>query len=77
MATNVAFIVYSLGKNGTTGVSPGTDENWNLNTTGSEQNIREQDLLGCLDYGASFDDQLLWVSSYALISRMVAAGALP
>jgi prepilin-type N-terminal cleavage/methylation domain-containing protein len=79
LSTNVAIIVYSLGKNGTSVSSP-SDENWNLNNAaspGQNKVFVSRNYSDASAAGASFDDQLLWVSSYALISRMVAAGALP
>jgi type II secretory pathway pseudopilin PulG len=75
VAQNVAFIVYSLGKNGSN-VTPSSDENWNLNASGLNRTFISRSYSGATGTGA-FDDQLLWVSNYALISRMVVAGALP
>ena len=69
---NAVFIVYSLGKNGTLGAS--LDEQKNINTIGSKTFLgRNYSSVSSQE----FDDQLLWVSSYTLISRMVAAGVLP
>lgn len=76
VAQNVAFIVYSLGKNGTNVVNP-SDEYWNLNVPGNQRTFVNRTYSSVATGGGTFDDQLLWVSSYALISRMVVAGALP
>ena len=72
---NVAFIVYSLGKNGTN--TGGSDEAWNLNPTALNRTFISRAYSSVSTGNGTFDDQLLWVSSYALISRMVVAGALP
>jgi prepilin-type N-terminal cleavage/methylation domain-containing protein len=71
---NAAFLVYSLGKNGTNGA--GTDENWNINAAATtKSNFVGKTYSSATN--AEFDDQLLWVSNYALISRLIAAGKLP
>jgi len=75
VAQNAAFIVYSLGKNGTS--TGGADEAWNLNATALNKTFISRNYSSVATGGGTFDDQLLWVSSYALISRMVTAGALP
>ena len=75
MSQNVAFIVYSLAERVYRNALNPSDENWNLNASGSKTFVNRAYSWG--DGNRTFDDQLLWVSSYALISRMVVAGALP
>jgi prepilin-type N-terminal cleavage/methylation domain-containing protein len=75
LAQNVIFVVYSLGRNGTATVA-NSDEAWNLNVLGSNKVFVSRNYSDAPGT-AAFDDQLLWLPSYALISRMVAAGALP
>jgi hypothetical protein len=67
--------LYSLGKNGNAIVA-NSDEAWNLNAVGTNK-VFVSRTYSDVSGAAAFDDQLLWVPSYALISRMVAAGALP
>jgi prepilin-type N-terminal cleavage/methylation domain-containing protein len=67
---NAVLVVYSLGKNGTAAAS--ADELANLN--GDKFFVSKT-------YSSfsstEFDDQLLWVSGYTMVSRLVAAGVLP
>lgn len=70
---NAVFVVYSLGKNGTSGTS--VDELKNINPPAGAKAFLGKSYSSV--QGADFDDQLLWVSNYTLISRMVAAGVLP
>jgi hypothetical protein len=63
-------VVYSLGKNGT--ATSGIDEA--ANTNGDRLFISKGFSSAS---AASFDDQLVWVSNYTLISRLIAAGMLP
>jgi type II secretory pathway pseudopilin PulG len=72
LATDVAAIVYSLGKNAPTG-GTSDDERHNPNpqtTTADRAFVRGPS-------GNSFDDQLLWISRSMLYGRMVSAGRLP
>jgi prepilin-type N-terminal cleavage/methylation domain-containing protein len=75
---NVAFIVFSLGKNGTGSTS--TDEVYNMNSGGGANASINKFFISRPFSSASaaeFDDQLVWVSNYTLISRLIAAGMLP
>jgi prepilin-type N-terminal cleavage/methylation domain-containing protein len=75
---NVAFIVFSLGKNGTTSTS--SDELYNMNSGGGANASINKFFISrpfSSAAGAEFDDQLVWVSNYTLISRLIAAGMLP
>jgi prepilin-type N-terminal cleavage/methylation domain-containing protein len=67
---NAMFVVYSLGKNG----FPGTSADEQANTNGDAVFVSKGYSSGS---SGEFDDQLLWVSSYTMISRLVAAGLLP
>jgi prepilin-type N-terminal cleavage/methylation domain-containing protein len=67
---NAVFVVYSLGKNGA--ATSGIDEA--ANTNGDRLFISKGFSSAS---AASFDDQLVWVSNYTLISRLIAAGMLP
>lgn len=69
-AGNAVFLVYSLGKNGLSDMSQ--DEQ--RNTAGIKVFVNKPYSSAA---SAGFDDQLLWVSSYPLISRLVMAGVLP
>ena len=73
LTDNAPALVYSLGKNGNTGVI-GPDEN--ANTDGNLVFVsHEQSPDGASNEG--FDDIANWLSSSILINRMVAAGQLP
>jgi hypothetical protein len=70
--------VFSLGKNGTASTSP--DELYNINSgTGVNPSINKFFITRSFSSasGVEFDDQLVWVSNYTLISRLIAAGMLP
>ncbi|MBM3342256.1 MAG: prepilin-type cleavage/methylation domain-containing protein [Betaproteobacteria bacterium] len=86
----VPVVVISHGKNGYGGSNadgiaqalPGgwpannTDENTNANGTISFVS-RSAQAAGAAGAGGEFDDQVLWISRWVLLSRMVAAGKLP
>jgi prepilin-type N-terminal cleavage/methylation domain-containing protein len=72
---NAVFIVYSLGKNGT--IDASADETWNINNSAGLVRSNFVSRTYSSVQNQTFDDQLLWISNYALISRMIAAGKLP
>jgi type II secretory pathway pseudopilin PulG len=73
-----AAIIYSTGKNGGYGGS-GTDEaeNPNPNSTNNNLIFISHPPTNNAATNGEFDDIVIWLSGYALINRMVAAGQLP
>lgn len=73
LATDVAVVIYSLGKNAGSGGATG-DENHNPNPLSTIAADRVF-VRGAVSGG--FDDQILWISRSMLQGRMIAAGRLP
>ncbi len=75
LSNNAVFVIYSVGKNAATG---GTSTDEAVNPNPNSPNTNNDDVVFISqDQTPAFDDVLLWVSSSALIGRMVTAGALP
>ena len=80
LSNSVVFVVYSVGKNSSTGGAGNEAANPNPNSADADGNgVPDVDdgMFVSREQGATFDDVLQWVSSSSLISRMVAAGQLP
>jgi prepilin-type N-terminal cleavage/methylation domain-containing protein len=73
LADGAIAIIYSLGKNSSTGGS-GTDETHNPNPLAG---VAADPAFVNAPSGETFDDQMLWLSPNTLYNRMVAAGRLP
>jgi prepilin-type N-terminal cleavage/methylation domain-containing protein len=73
LAIDAVAIVYSLGKNAGVG-GTGNDEKHNPNPQSS---VTADPAFVNAPPGASFDDQMTWLSKNTLLNRMVAAGKLP
>ena len=73
LATDAVAVVYSLGKNAGAG-GAGVEENHNPNPRST---LAADRAFVNAAQGATFDDQLLWLSKNTLYNRMVAAGRLP
>jgi prepilin-type N-terminal cleavage/methylation domain-containing protein len=72
LARDAVAVVYSLGKNaGTEGAS--ADEKHNPNP----QSAHLDPVFVSAEQGATFDDQMIWLSKNTLFNRMVTAGRLP
>ncbi len=80
LSDNAAFIIYSAGKNSTTG-GVGADEIVNPNpqdiVTGNDPVFVSHTPTPQGNANGEFDDILLWVSTSTLINKMVTAGQLP
>lgn len=73
LASDAVAVIYSLGKNGTTG-GTSTDESQNPNpNTG----VAADPVFVKATPSADFDDLIIWLSKNTLYNRMIAAGQLP
>ena len=61
-------MIFSVGPNGASGGSTGTDE---------IENTNNDRVFVFRPIGAGYDDVLVWLSPHVLYNRMVAAGKLP
>ena len=76
-ANLVAALVFSTGKNGTTG-GTGNDEAANLNGAGNADPVFVWHTpTDTSNANGEFDDQLTWITAGELYSRMINAGILP
>lgn len=86
----VPVVVLSHGKNGygssnPEGVAVALPAGWPANNTDENSNVtgtttfisRSPQAAGASGAGGEFDDQVVWLSRWILLSRMVAAGKLP
>ena len=77
LASNVVAIVWSSGANALTGgTSVHEAENPNVNVAASQDRVfvsRVRTPSGANE----FDDQLIWISGFTVVSRLVASGQLP
>ena len=72
LTRRAAFIVFSVGANGTVDPPPGSDEARNLD--GDAVFVHHEASMAA---GREFDDQLLWVPIHLVVSRLMSAGRLP
>lgn len=72
LTRRAAFVVLSVGPNGTLQPAAGSDEARNLDGDGVFV-YREASMAP----GREFDDQLLWVPIHLVVSRLMSAGRLP
>jgi prepilin-type N-terminal cleavage/methylation domain-containing protein len=72
LTRRAAFIVFSVGPNGTVDPAPGSDEARNLD--GDAVFVHREASMAA---GREFDDQLLWVPIHLVVSRLMSAGRLP
>lgn len=80
LSNSAVFVIYSVGKNATTGGTGNEAANPNPNSADADGNgVPDTDdgIFVSRDQEAAYDDVVQWVSSASLISRMVAAGQLP
>lgn len=80
LTDSAIFVVYSVGKNASTGGSGDEAANPNPQTTDTDGNgVPDTDdgIFVSHDQTSTYDDILLWASSSTLVSRMVSAGQLP
>jgi prepilin-type N-terminal cleavage/methylation domain-containing protein len=76
--TTVVALLYSLGKNGTTAVTLGTDEAANENRSAANDAVFIYHTPApTTAANGEFDDQMLWITVGALYSKLLAAGVLP
>lgn len=73
-AQTVAFIVFSTGKNASSGGVPGADENEN---TDGDAIFVTRTPSGAEATAGAFDDLMVFVPAGVLYSRLIAAGVLP
>ena len=72
LTRRAAFVVFSVGPNGTAEPVPGSDEARNLD--GDAVFVHRE---GSMAAGREFDDQLLWVPIHLVVNRLLSAGRLP
>ncbi|HET9577070.1 MAG TPA: type II secretion system protein [Usitatibacter sp.] len=72
LTRRAAFVVFSLGPNGTAEPPAGSDEARNLD--GDAVFVHREPSTAA---GREFDDQLLWVPIHLVVNRLMAAGRLP
>jgi prepilin-type N-terminal cleavage/methylation domain-containing protein len=75
LASNVVFVVYSVGKNAATGGASG-DESVNPNPNLDDASNKDRVFVSH-NPDADFDDAMVWATSSELISKLVTAGQLP
>lgn len=76
--SGAAAIIYSTGKNGGySGSGADESENPNPNSTNNNLIFISHPPTSNAAANGEFDDIMIWLSSYALVNRMVAAGQLP
>lgn len=73
LATDAVAVIYSLGKNAANG-GAGTHETHNPNPFAT---VAADRAFVAAPQGATFDDQVVWLSRNTLFNRLVAAGRLP
>ena len=79
LSDSAVFVIYSVGKNASTGGSGDESANPNPNTADADGNgVPDADdgIFVSRDSSPSFDDVVLWASTPTLISRMVSSGKL-
>jgi prepilin-type N-terminal cleavage/methylation domain-containing protein len=73
-AQNVAFVVFSTGKNGALAASYGADEILNANGT---RVLVSRTPSGAASAGGNFDDLVVFAPAGGVYAKLIAAGALP
>jgi hypothetical protein len=76
LTTKAPFVIFSLGKNGTTG-GTGADEAQNVTTNATTFTFVSRAPTASDNCAGEFDDIVTWGSLNTLFARMVQAGKLP
>jgi type II secretory pathway pseudopilin PulG len=71
---NIAFVVYSTGKNGAIGAAYGADEAEN---TDGDRVFVYRAPSGADSAAGTFDDHMVWVPAGVVYSKLIAAGVVP